>query len=759
MDIPGMPQLLLVLLIFLQQRMRKVVVLVSRTTVVNLLPVIMRKTGGLAGKEDARSSATVSMTVNKNSASSTRSRKSVNGLPGSTLPGVQRETGSSKNSSFHRNMPSERPSQSSVTNEKALDVPVMEGSNPKLIVKIPNRGRSPAQNASGGSTEDPSVTNSQASSPVRSEKQNQFEHNLKEKNDAFRADTSPNVNSEAWQSNDNKDAPGCPDKGSGSPAVGPDEKGRKTGDKFRKMVEISEDTSVPPGYELREYEPSGYDLKDVKVQPSFSSMNALIESCVKYSEANVSAPVGDDVGMNLLASVAAGEMSKSNVVSPVSSPQRSTTPVHNPVCDDDDSKVKSLPGDHSTNSADDKHEKQGVNRNLWAKNADSNQERSAGDLARYICTSTMDLQQTGDPCEENIENSKEIVMGENPDGAAKKLEEDKAGVRVDIDSTDTKQYMSGSLLADDKVSESTRGVETEPVEGSSTHRSSELDGENKKIVSEGLNSSVQMEQKPPPITTHSEFVKGTDGEVLHICGLREHMASENIDEVKAEKTDEVDGKSHVNHGKEQKSEQKGNAPMIHEDRTVPRVDLAANEGKSGHMNEKLEGNGVKEQCSAGLAPPEASTILQVQETQQHARTGAAKLTASEGDKAQESRSTSIDASFSASGMSDMEAKVEFDLNEGFNGDDGKYGESNNFTSPGCPGAAQQLISPSPLPVSSGSSSLPASITVAAAAKGPFVPPEDLLRSKGELGWKGSAATSAFRPAEPRKILEIAIGGN
>ncbi|KAL0342802.1 UNVERIFIED_CONTAM: hypothetical protein Scaly_1942800 [Sesamum calycinum] len=54
------------------------------------------------------------------------------------------------------------------------------------------------------------------------------------------------------------------------------------------------------------------------------------------------------------------------------------------------------------------------------------------------------------------------------------------------------------------------------------------------------------------------------------------------------------------------------------------------------------------------------------------------------------------------------------------------------------------------------SSHPSSVTVAAAAKGPFVPPEDLLRSKGELGWKGSAATSAFRPAEPRKVLEMPL---
>ncbi|XP_057849735.1 uncharacterized protein LOC131060512 [Cryptomeria japonica] len=35
----------------------------------------------------------------------------------------------------------------------------------------------------------------------------------------------------------------------------------------------------------------------------------------------------------------------------------------------------------------------------------------------------------------------------------------------------------------------------------------------------------------------------------------------------------------------------------------------------------------------------------------------------------------------------------------------------------------------------------------------IIPPPSVLQGKGELGWKGSAATSAFRPAEPRKIQE------
>ncbi|KDO69742.1 hypothetical protein CISIN_1g000335mg [Citrus sinensis] len=709
------------------------------------------KTGGLSGKEDARSSATVSMTLNKISVGSSRSRKSVNGYPSSTPAGVQRETVSSKNATLHRNSASDRPSQPSLTCEKALDVPVVEGANPKIIVKIPNRGRSPAQNSSGGSVEDTSVTNSRASSPVLPEKQNQFDRNFKEKNDALRADISSNMNSEPWQSNVNKDAAACPDEGSGSPAVLPDEQGSKTGDNCRKVVEDLEDNSLPPGYEF----------KDVKLhESSFSSMNALIESCVKYSEANVSAPAGDDIGMNLLASVAAGEMSKSDVVSPVGSPPR--TPIHEPLCDDNDSRVKSFPGDHSTDSTDDEHEKQGIDRNLWAKNSDSNQDKPAGGLTGHISTSPVDLQQSGDPCQENTENSKEIIVAEEtPDGAGRNPEEDKAGFRVDADGApDGKQRISGPLSTEDKVSESTRGVETEAVEGSASNQSLEFDGENKKGVSEGLNSGVKREQKPSPITTHSESVKGKDGELLHTSGSGEDMPLKNVDEVKVEKADEVDSKSHVNQTEEQNSEWKSNAPMIREDRVVPHLGSAENEekgnGKVDHR-ENLEGKEVKEELCAGPALPEVSTALRAQETGQLVRTGAVKLTISEGDKAQESTSTTIDAASSAVGVSDMEAKVEFDLNEGFDGDDGKYGESSNFIVPGCSGVVQQLVSPLPLPVTSVSSSLPSSVTVAAAAKGPFVPPEDLLRSKVELGWKGSAATSAFRPAEPRKILEMPLG--
>ncbi|KAI5079630.1 hypothetical protein GOP47_0005109 [Adiantum capillus-veneris] len=53
------------------------------------------------------------------------------------------------------------------------------------------------------------------------------------------------------------------------------------------------------------------------------------------------------------------------------------------------------------------------------------------------------------------------------------------------------------------------------------------------------------------------------------------------------------------------------------------------------------------------------------------------------------------------------------------------------------------------------SSLATPVAVVAATKGAFIPPSNIAQIKGELGWKGSAATSAFRPAEPRRMAETA----
>ncbi|KAK9198000.1 hypothetical protein WN944_013183 [Citrus x changshan-huyou] len=618
------------------------------------------KTGGFSRKEDARSSTAGSMTVNKISGGSSWPWKISQWLSQYGL--IWGSNGS-----------------------RVVDMSVVEGNSHKLIVKIPNRGRSPAQSAYAVSLKEPSVMNSRASSSVPLDKHDRFDRSFKEKSD------------------------------DGSPATIPDEEQCRAGDDPGKTAEVSKTASSSSENELK----SGKS-HDV----SFRSINALIESCVKYSEAKTSVVVGDDAGMNLLASVAAEEISKSDVVSLVGSPRRKT-PVYEPFGDENDSRVKSFPGDQFSDGTGDVHGKLGVDHTSWAKNGDSNQEKPAGDLTGLINTSPMDLQQSGDPCQENIENSNKIVMTKGtPDCAGKNPEDDKAGVRVDTNGTsDDKQRSSAYLSHEDKVSELNQGIECNVVDGSLSHPYLEFHCENKKTACEGLKCFEQTEQKPSLIATHAENVKCADGELLHESGPGEDMASKNIDEVKDEKVDEVDSKSNVNYSEEQKSDWKSNTSMGHDRWAVSHVSSAHSEDNGEHVEENLEGKEVKEQCFANSAPLEASTALGVQETDYHVKTEAPKLTAS----------------------------------GGFDGDEGKYGESSTLTGPACSGSVQQLINPLPLPISSVTNSLPSSITMAAAAKGPFVPPEDLLRSKGALGWKGFAAISAFRPAEPRKILEMPLG--
>ncbi|XWS37383.1 hypothetical protein CRYUN_Cryun19dG0038300 [Craigia yunnanensis] len=696
------------------------------------------KSGGASVKEDARSSAAGSGTVTKISGNSSRHRKSINGFPGPS--GVQRETGSGKNSSLHRNPTSEKISQSGLTCEKAADAPMAERNSHKFIVKIPNRGRSPAKSASGGSLEDHLVMNSRASSPGLSEKHEQLDRNMKEKSDTYRANVITDVNTESWQSNDFKDVLTGSDEGDGSPTAVPDEENCRTVEDARKTTEVTKTASSS----------SGNELKSGKLQEaSFSSINALIDSCVKYSETNACMPVGDDAGMNLLASVAAGEISKSDVASPIDSPQRNT-PVVEHSSPGNDTKLKPSAGDEfvqdrnqSVESADDEHLKQAfIAGNSWAKNSDSktgsSEEKSGGELNEHLTSSSMGLPQTTDPCLENGKLKEIITAGlvnlaseKTTDiGDSKEHLEKKAGGVDDDGSLDTKQKGSTSVVNEDKVINPVVKVEKEVVEGSSFVPSIEVDVENKKNVTEGLDRSSQTHQKSSAVSGH--FTKGTDKEALP-PGSGKDTVLENVDEVKAEKDVETDAHSLASHNEKKKPEWE-----------------IVNAQKGEHVEENLEGSEGHEP-HAGPSPCKASsTVMETEPT----RPRGCKLTGAEADEVEERTSTTTDAP--ATGGADTDAKVEFDLNEGFNADEGKFGEPNNLTAPGC-SAPVQLISPLPFPVSSVSSSLPASITVTAAAKGPFVPPDDLLRTKGALGWKGSAATSAFRPAEPRKTLDMPLG--
>uniref|UniRef100_A0A5B7BCY6 Uncharacterized protein n=1 Tax=Davidia involucrata TaxID=16924 RepID=A0A5B7BCY6_DAVIN len=608
--------------------------------------------------------------------------------------------------------------------------------------------------------------NSRASSPVHSEKHDQFDRNSKEKSDAYRANITSDVNTESWQSNDFKDVLTGFDEGDGSPAAIPDEERCGTGDDARKLAEVSKAASSS----------SRNELKLGKLhEASFSSINALIESCVKYSEANASMSVGDDVGMNLLASVAAGEMSKSDLASPTDSPQRNT-PVVEDSCTGDDVKVKSSSVDNlareespSIDGVDGVIEKQGgdgLHRLSKHSLADfsgdnktissSSEETPTGEHNEHLNVPKVDLQPTADPCPclETNEKSDEMkgtghtasvavppasttekVM--DGEGSKQLLERETVVTSVNVDGAiDTKSIGCGSLLMDDNVNDVLLRVKvgSQAVEGSSSCPSLEIDGVDKNNVNEGLDSGVHTESG----MTHSECVERTDEKVLRLSGSGKGPTPESVDEFKVGKDDEMDTRSHINETEKQKVDNEISSTPNIENQVLASSGSAVTNQKNECMEANVESKEVHE-----------SPTFSAQETEQHVRSRGSKLI---GADAEECASTTADAASSpAAGASDVDGKPEFDLNEGFIVDDGKYGEPINLS------AAVHLINPLPFPVSSVSSGLPTSVTVAAAAKGPFVPPEDLLRSKGELGWKGSAATSAFRPAEPRKVLEMSLG--
>eukprot|EP00250_Pteridium_aquilinum_P019214 c24346_g1_i1 orf=289-5058(-) len=93
----------------------------------------------------------------------------------------------------------------------------------------------------------------------------------------------------------------------------------------------------------------------------------------------------------------------------------------------------------------------------------------------------------------------------------------------------------------------------------------------------------------------------------------------------------------------------------------------------------------------------------------------------------------------------------FDLNEGFLTDEGLHDRTTQASVSGSSPAALVPDRTSGFPAQSSSLAVP--VAVVSATKGVFIPPSNISRPKGELGWKGSAATSAFRPAEPRRMAE------
>ncbi|GJQ92455.1 bromo adjacent homology domain, transcription factor IIS [Tanacetum coccineum] len=585
---------------------------------------------GASCREDARSSAAGSSSASKISSSVSHSKNSSNGFHG-----VQKEGSAGKVGSLNRNFASEKGSLARLTSERVSDVSLVDnGNSQRLIVRLPNTGRSPARTATVESPEDSSTVSGKGSQLVSSEKQDDHDQKVSGKVDTLQGSSVPSVGRDLSHGKD------------GAKVAPVDLKHDERSRNGEKMT----DASVGSGSS------SGITPKPGKIyEPSYSSINALVESCAKISEASVSPSVGDDVGMNLLASVAAGELSRSDA-SPACSP--SNISVAN-------GHIKS----EHISSVD----------SLSTKGVSSQQVLP---LATHISGDSKDTAfgselKTGDD-DAQLNSSNAAPASEiKPAG----LIGDASAVLSFVDATNGRKEGDGAVqCAHDKpmnnvvppdVAATGAKVETQVNEESASWSSSDMHQDEKKLVRKRSDSRNLVLPEEPHLAPKSEEA--------------EQRERQNMD---------------------------------------------ADTSVLQHSNERVHENLVKDEAhgrkAGGSAPTDDTAMQEVRPCD------VAETNCTEDPHSRVNSSTPV---------AEVAVKLDFDLNEVLPSDDGIQEEVD----------CSSIVLPSTSSPVNGNR--PALITVAAAAKGPFYPSENLLRGKSELGWKGSAATSAFRPAEPRKAVE------
>ncbi|XP_009403276.2 uncharacterized protein LOC103986874 isoform X2 [Musa acuminata AAA Group] len=756
---------------------------------------------GTSLKEDTRNSSAGSINAAK-AVGSSRHRRSSNGASGTSSSGVQKETNLGKSGSLNKTTTLEKSSLSGLTCDKPIDTPAVDsGNNQRLILRLPNPAQSPAQSASGGSFEDPSISGSRASSPGVSDKHEYNDRRTKVKGDVC-PNTATDANTESWQSNDVKElAVGA--GGFISPAV--DEE----------HVGTTEDTGKAAEAPIAACSSSGNDrgvfLTEPRTRGSFSSINALIESCVKYSEANTPLVVDDDIGMNLLASVAAGEMTTSDLISPTSSPGTS------PVTEDPSTEAKPrLPSDDAAQShfesdevvvADSNKQENSV-ASILTKDASyqdganfsgdngiavplqdnklisGHAEKSFAALSPktedYYATSELKLEGERD---RHFSMSKPVKREKQDNDRAFQLEEQRLTDEKVLDChTDCKLKERG-LSADGSMH-----VECAyQTIGDGNPCNSEIackNGCDFDLSSSGINTEKLVVEESQICTTGketTEVVTSSDQQQLLITDDRSGDAvmsshdvpcPENADESRTCVPGNIGG-SHLESNDKQVDNSLNPSNLDESARPATASDTAgvedlkvteahetspvgstSQEPPSSCTNQDTgyQSEAAGSRLSMGLASQETPLCCMNQDTENQSKPAGCRLSGIVGD-GREDLASSLEASLLAViADSDVASKLDFDLNEGIPGDDGNNGETAVSVATFCSTAIDlPCLSPFANPMSNVS---PAPITVAAPAKGAFVPPENLLKSKDEPGWKGSAATSAFRPAEPRKVLEM-----
>ncbi|KAL4342506.1 hypothetical protein GQ457_08G035670 [Hibiscus cannabinus] len=490
--------------------------------------------------------------------------------------------------------------QSGLTCEKATYSHMAEvTTGHKFVVKVPNSGRSSAQSTSGGSPYGYLAMN--RSSHVLSEKREQLDR----KSGTYQENV---VTDESLLRNDFKYVLTGYDEGDGSAAAVPDEENCQTKEDARKSTNVTKTA----------FSSSGNELKSERLwEASFSSMNALIKSCAKYSKVDVCIPVEDDAGMNLLASVAAEEISKSDVALPIDSPQRNTPVENSSPCND--TVLKYSAGDEVIRDpnqfiegAEDEHIKQGVI-----------------DIAYQF-----------------LENGKlkEIMTGALVNSSSVSI------VKMITGIGDSKEHLEKKAVGGDDDADLDSKHKGSISMVNEVVMSTVLDVEHKKNIPGSFDGSSESHQKAPAVIGHS--TNGTDKEALPLSS--KDTILENVDEKV-----ETGACCHASHSEKQRPEWESKAYALNVE-TGACCHASHSEKQRPEWERDLEGNEDHEL----EAPSPCKASATVRETELPLRPRGSKLTDA---KADEHASTNTDAPAT-------DAKVEIDLNEGFNYE-GKFDET------------------------------------------------------------------------------------
>ncbi|XP_078439292.1 uncharacterized protein LOC144709592 [Wolffia australiana] len=584
--------------------------------------------------------------LNKAISGSSRLRKSSNGHLSSASPSSQKDSGLTKSSPLSRNAQIDKgPLHGQAGGERESED---HGNSQRVIVRLPNPGRSPAQSCFEEST---SQSGGPWSMPLAVRKVDVADSRKKLKNDA---------NADSWQTEDLKGTADRDDDAEGTTTPLLDAKHILADLKPGKVSELKRGKAF---------------------EASLSPMNALAESCAKYSEASASSG-GDDSGMNLLASVATGEISKSTLRSPRWSPMRQSPA-------EEISAGKAINPGCPVNCLDEDSEKKRPN----LAPVDGEKHSDPSEDCRSDCKAPAD-NKSQDIVSQSAP-SVVVVSTENKESILKvmKAEEVKGILNEDDPGKPLRNWLTSSFP------DSKSRVET-PKSDESDHPTKSDVGDGCGVS--GANNQVEEASSAP--------VDGASAVCLCDLGrVSTDGALEAKDDAKQEELDISAAKNVQVSQPETKNE-----PLLGGDLNGDHEETS---GVSTKEEEPSVASAKEEQC------PSVETSVAKREVTSPVAISPARV---------------------------APEKLDFDLNEGFSIDEGSTAERAPSPSAHLPNLLSFSISPV-------SNSSPATITVAAPAKGPFVPPETLLKSKGEPGWRGSAATSAFRPAEPRKILDLQSG--